>query len=144
MSNDLCGIRTWMQAELARQGLSDWTFVYDDARTRAGCCMYDRRQISMSRRFAAACPMDAVRDIAMHELAHALLPGEGHSRRWRDLAVSLGSRGTREHYYVFSRPQVLATCRCMTIAVWRHRVSRKLRTTPCPRCGCLPLVRKLP
>ena len=127
---------------MERHGLDDWTFVYDNARTRAGMCKYDRRQISMSRRFVAACPLDAVRDIAMHELAHALLPGEGHSQRWRELALSLGSRGTRLHPYAFSRPKVLATCRCLTISVWRHRVTRKLRTTRCRCCGSLPLIHK--
>ena len=38
------------QYGLARQG---WTFRWDSARRRAGCCRYDRKVISLSRHYAA-------------------------------------------------------------------------------------------
>lgn len=134
-------VREWGDEHIAKNGLTEWRFAYDNAKTRAGQCDYQRKRITLSRHFVIHCPPEAISDIFMHELAHALLPpGEGHSARWSQLARSLGSSGKRCHPYCFYPPKVLAICRCMHIAVWRHRASRKLRQQRCSKCGCAPLV----
>jgi hypothetical protein len=77
-------------------GLRDWTFAFDNAKTRAGVCRPGRRQIGLSRPLTALHDEAGVRDTILHEIAHALVgPRHGHDAAWRAKATQLGCSATR-------------------------------------------------
>ena len=81
---------------MADHGLSGWTFRFDRARRRAGLCRYDRREISLSGPLAELYDEADVREVVLHEIAHALAGARhGHDAVWRATARSLGSSGRR-------------------------------------------------
>jgi predicted SprT family Zn-dependent metalloprotease len=81
---------------MARHGLTGWELVFDDAKTRAGVCRHDRRQIGLSRPLTSVHGVEQVTDTILHEIAHALAgPKHGHDRVWRRIAVRIGCTGLR-------------------------------------------------
>ncbi|MFI7587086.1 SprT-like domain-containing protein [Spongisporangium articulatum] len=81
---------------MARHGLLGWSLVFDNAKTRAGICRQDRRQIGLSRVLTALHDEAEVRDTVLHEIAHALVGVEhGHDEVWRAQARRIGCTGRR-------------------------------------------------
>lgn len=77
-------------------GLSGWVLTFDRAKTRAGICRADRRQIGLSRVLTGLHGEAEVRDTVLHEIAHALVGVEhGHDAVWRARARSIGCSGAR-------------------------------------------------
>lgn len=75
---------------MAQYGLSDWEFGFDGARRRLGACWPRRRRITLSRHFVELNEQRIVRDVILHEVAHALTPGDGHGPRFKRKARELG------------------------------------------------------
>lgn len=86
-----------MAGELMRtHRLTGWTFAFDRAKTRAGQCRFDRREISLSRHLTALHSADQVRDTVLHEIAHALAgPKQGHGPAWQEVAIRVGAQPHR-------------------------------------------------
>ena len=95
---ELDRVRRWADA-LIRLHLDDgWSFAFDNARTRAGLCNYDRKRISVSRLLAARDDDDEIHQVLLHEVAHALAgPAAGHGPAWKRTATELGYIGKRLH-----------------------------------------------
>lgn len=75
-----------------------WTFGFDRAVRRAGVCRYDERRITISRHLAERAEEDEVRQVLLHEVAHALAGHRaGHGPRWRARAAAIGYTGSRLH-----------------------------------------------
>ncbi|NBT51009.1 MAG: hypothetical protein EBT12_05555, partial [Marivivens sp.] len=68
---------------------------FDDAKTRFGQCRYTPKEISLSRPLTKANDEEQVRDTILHEIAHALTPGEGHGNVWKKVAIKIGCDGKR-------------------------------------------------
>ncbi len=88
------------RAWLTQLGLEGWTFHWDRAVKRMGCCWPTRRRISLSRYYAAAnLPQnpDVLRRTLLHELAHALAwthqRQTGHGPAWKYWCGQLGIAG---------------------------------------------------
>lgn len=75
--------------------LRGWTFAYDNARGRFGYCDYSKREIGLSRRLTPYRTMAEITNTILHEMAHAITPGDGHGRKWRALFISMGGDGQR-------------------------------------------------
>ena len=76
--------------------LFDWTFIFDNARRRAGVCDFDARSIALSRHFTALNNPHAVRMTMLHEIAHAIVgSGHGHDRVWKRTCLAIGGDGNR-------------------------------------------------
>ena len=58
---------------------------------KAGCCDYSWKIISLSRYYVLANEEAAVMDTVLHEIAHALTPGDGHGAKWKAACVKLGA-----------------------------------------------------
>jgi predicted SprT family Zn-dependent metalloprotease len=79
-----------------RHGLTGWRLVFDNARTRAGVCRSDRREIGLSRHLMDLYSAEQVTETVLHEIAHALVgPRHGHDRVWRTTARRIGCSGLR-------------------------------------------------
>ncbi|MDU0968519.1 MAG: SprT-like domain-containing protein [Actinomycetaceae bacterium] len=77
------------QYGLAQQG---WRVQFDRATRRAGCCRFDRQVISLSAPLMRLYDADQVRDVVLHEVAHALAgPRHGHDQTWRRIAQRVGA-----------------------------------------------------
>lgn len=82
--------RSLASALMAQHGLTDWKFGFDGARRRLGACWPGRKRITLSRHFVELNDPSLVRDVTLHEIAHALTPGDGHGERFRRKATELG------------------------------------------------------
>ena len=144
---------------MVEHGLSGWTFRFDRARRRAGLCRYDRREISLSGPLTELYDEADVREVVLHEIAHALAGARhGHDAVWRATARSLGSTGRRvvredspemEGDWVgtcpaghrvtrFRRPQRPQACaRCSPVFDRRFLLSWTYRGRPVPELGAL-------
>lgn len=138
---------------LARQlmiehGLGEWEFRYDHARRRFGCCFYKRKLITLSRPLTLLNDDRQVRDTILHEIAHALTPGDGHGRKWRQTCARIGAQPTRcyDDKAVRSPPRAAAKylLGCGTCNWWVER--RRLRRVAlvCRRCESRLMFRQKP
>ncbi|MCA5892289.1 SprT-like domain-containing protein [Isoptericola sp. NEAU-Y5] len=117
---------------IAEHGLEGWTFRFDRARRRAGLCRHDRREISLSGPLTALYDEADVREVVLHEVAHALVGARhGHDARWRATARRIGASGRR--LVSEDSPQIdgpwVGTCPS------GHRVTRHRRPQPWQACG---------
>lgn len=80
---------------MSEHGLTGWSFAFDHARRRFGACNYTRKRITLSRPLVLLNGIDAVRDTVLHEIAHALCPGDRHGPRWRAMCARLGANPKR-------------------------------------------------
>ena len=95
---ELDRVRTWAEALIRLHLDEGWTFAFDNARTRAGLCNYDRKRISVSKLLAARYEDDEIHQVLLHEVAHAVAgPAAGHGPRWKRTAEDLGYAGKRLH-----------------------------------------------
>lgn len=147
---ELQRVRRWAEALIALHlDPAQWSFGFDNAKTRAGLCNYDRKHISVSRYLASRYDDDEIHQILLHEVAHALAGARaGHGPSWRAVARELGYVGKRLHdgavadelapwvgscprghlHYRYRRPAKQLSCgRCSRrfsrdfLIEWRHR-----------------------
>lgn len=77
-------------------GLPGWRIEFDNAKRRAGVCKHGSRTIGLSSALTRLHSEAEVRETILHELAHALAgPAHQHDDVWRQIAVSIGSNGSR-------------------------------------------------
>ncbi|MFI5933916.1 SprT-like domain-containing protein [Actinoplanes sp. NPDC051494] len=93
---NLTQARELATALMTQHRLTGWSLVFDDAKTRAGVCRSDRRQIGLSRSLISLYSPEQVTETVLHEIAHALAgPRHGHDRVWRATAQRIGCSGRR-------------------------------------------------
>ncbi|MGC5617598.1 SprT-like domain-containing protein [Georgenia sp. Z1491] len=81
---------------MAEHGLRGWTVALDRAVRRAGATHFHDRRITLSRHLVELYTEDEVRDVVLHEIAHALVgPRVGHGPRWRAAVVRIGGSPRR-------------------------------------------------
>lgn len=116
---------------MREHGLTDWRLTFDRAKTRAGQCRFDRREISLSSPLMRLQDEKEVRETILHEIAHALVgPEHGHDALWRQTARSIGSTGqTRLRTDSLPKADWVGTCPN------GHTVSRHRRPSRPLSCG---------
>ena len=96
--SDLERVRRWADALIALHLDPSWTFGFDNARTRAGLCSYDRKRITVSRLLAARYDDDEIHQVLLHEVAHAMAGARAaHGPVWKAVAREIGYEGKRLH-----------------------------------------------
>lgn len=115
-----------------------WTFAFDHARRRFGCCNLTQRRITLSRPLTFLNTEAQVRDTLLHEIAHALTPGNGHGARWKAMCQRIGARPQRcyreDEVIAPPRPVAPYLLGCPGCGWWverRRRTGRKLQCRYC-------------
>lgn len=131
-------------ANLARELIAThappgWTFSWDRAVRRLGCCKYGTRQITMSYDLTVIAPEPEVRNMILHEIAHAVAGYDAaHGPHWVRVARSLGCTGDR-CYDVAKVGRIeakwQATCPSCSKTYHMHRIKHKHLVRWCPPCG---------
>ena len=81
-----------------------YTFKFDTAKRRFGCCNYTKKTIGLSMPLCSE-NLDKIdtkiTDTMLHELAHAFsvhvygIKGRGHNNNWKHIATQIGCDGNR-------------------------------------------------
>lgn len=87
----------FFEAKCKEHGLDGWTFhvVSSTSKRNIGYCSAWRKKIAIQAHFFFAMTAAQVEETILHELAHALTPGEGHNKVWRAKAIELGDTHAR-------------------------------------------------
>lgn len=121
---------------LDEHGLSDWTVRWDRAKRRAGCCVHARRELSFSATLARMYPPDTMRDVVLHEVAHALAgPRHQHDEHWRTIARELGARPQALLPADLPRPAAAWVGTCPSCGAGKELHSTPRRVVSCGRCA---------
>jgi predicted SprT family Zn-dependent metalloprotease len=118
--------------------LPDWSFDFDHARARVGCCHYADRRITLSRHLVLYLTAPEVDQALLHEIAHAKAGAKaGHGPAWRQAAARLGYTGRRTMPVPDARAQARWTAACPRGHEYhRHRrPSGKAYCSVCARGG---------
>ena len=119
---------------LKEHGLADWTFKFDRAKRRFGCCNYSTHTISLSRDLTRLNSKAEVRDTLLHEIAHALTRGNGHGPAWRAKCLELGARPERYYASKVAQPAPNYLLECPSCDLQVPRMRRSKRALYCRRC----------
>ncbi len=132
---DLDRVRRWADALIALHLDPTWTFGFDNARTRAGLCSYDRKRITVSKLLAARYDDDEIHQVLLHEVAHAMAgPRAGHGPRWKAVAADLGYEGKRLHGGAIADELAPWIGQCPAGHV-HYRYKRPTRVVSCAICS---------
>ena len=81
---------------MGRHGLRGWEFGFNRRKRSLGLCRYTERRIELSTHFVAGHEAPEIRDVILHEIAHALAGHEaGHGPLWRAICNAIGARPQR-------------------------------------------------
>lgn len=127
-------------------GLSHWQFDFDRASRRFGSCNWTRRQITLSWKLTALNTSEQVRETILHEIAHAMAPGDGHGNKWRSACARLGIEPNR----CYTDSEVKSPSRrmspfeigCAQCDWWTPRFRRPTRMLVCRMCRNEAMIRE--
>jgi len=94
--------------------LIDWSFEFDNAVRRFGCCHYNTKTITLSKPLTKLNPASEVKDVILHEIAHALCKRtDYHNHAWQAMAKSIGCNPTRcySNNVIKPKPKYITTCK---------------------------------
>jgi len=119
--------------------LEAWTFGYDSAKTRAGCCYGRRKHITLSEHLIVGNNVPEIIDTLLHEIAHGIDSEDrgtsDHSPRWVAIARAIGCNGNRcynKDEKVMPEGKHLYKCPKCEREVRYHK--KKKRATACGKC----------
>ncbi len=117
---------------IAKHNLHEWRFNFDNARKRAGCCLYKEQVITMSQQFCLNAEDNEITDTILHEIAHALVGHQhGHNAIWQAKAREIGCSANRTHDVEVSTPRYIVSCRNCGIFGTRDK---RGQNRVCKRC----------
>jgi predicted SprT family Zn-dependent metalloprotease len=128
-------------------GLHDWTFDWDRAERRFGCCFYGSKRITISYKLASINTEERVIKTALHEIAHALVGHRHHHDAvWRATCLRIGGDGERcytDRNTVSVAPKWVGRCPTCD-RVWKRHNRPQRRILFCTPCNPTPLERFSP
>jgi predicted SprT family Zn-dependent metalloprotease len=132
---ELNRVRTWAHALIDLHLDRDWSFGFDNAKTRAGLCNYTDKRISVSKYLASRYEDDEIHQVLLHEVAHAIAGTRaGHGPRWKAVAADLGYEGKRLHEGAIADELAPWVGTCPS-GHSHYRYRRPTRTLACGKCS---------
>lgn len=114
---------------------TEWKLGWSHARRIFGQCHYAVKTIFLSKPLVELNPEDQVLDTILHEIAHALTPGDGHGNEWRAMCRKLGATPKTKGKGAAPVKRWAATCTCGRV-YRRDRLPNKVNgVTPNRYCG---------
>lgn len=115
-----------------------WSFDFDTAKRRMGCCNHRHKLITLSKVICRIASDEEITDTILHEIAHARVgPGYGHGPFWRAVAQQLGCTGERCHSVpTHQGAKYRAECDECGKTYHRHRKTAHLANGGYYRCSC--------
>ena len=110
-----------------------WSVTANNRKSAYGMCNYTYRTISLSKALTPNCTDKAIQDTIIHEIAHALCPGQKHNEVWRRKCIELGGDGKRAGGQ--DKLSKDATQVMKEISNW---------TLTCPSCGKINYINRKP
>jgi SprT protein len=128
---DIDDARILARQRMDQHGLHRWSRVFGQAQTYFGLCDKRQQRITISAPLTLLNNLEEVREVMLHEIAHATTTDPGHGRLWQAQARLLGCRPERCYHQVRQPPPPFVGtcpgCGAETTAYRRRRVS-------CGRC----------
>jgi predicted SprT family Zn-dependent metalloprotease len=107
---------------MTQHGVGHWRLEFDNAVRRFGQCRYGSQTISLSRKLVELNPESEVRDVILHEIAHAMVgPRQGHGAAWVRQARAIGYSGQRLHNAATPETRYVGKCPKCPAEFPRHR-----------------------
>jgi len=75
--------------------LVGWKCVVGSAKNILGKCIPSRKTIRLSKHLLNNSPLKTIKNTILHEIAHALTPGQKHNDTWKQKAIQIGCDGKR-------------------------------------------------
>ena len=106
--------------KLSEHGLTlkGWYFEFNRSIKAIGKCNYAKKRIYFSENWLHL-PEKEIKDVILHEIAHALTPGEGHGKKWKKMCLLIGAKPER--------------CKLLT-SEEKSKIKYKYTAT-CKKCG---------
>ncbi len=100
MSIDYSSIETLANSLLEKYGLrtvhgDGWKFIWNNRKASVGLCDYNSRTIQISKPIFKFLSEAEIRDTILHEIAHAITPGDGHGTLWKQCCIKIGANPKR-------------------------------------------------
>ncbi len=124
------------RALMRQHGLAGWSYALNRRKRSLGLCRYTARRIELSVYFVLHHPEQQVREVILHEIAHALAGhAAAHGPRWRAICQTIGARPKRCSDARMPAGRWNATCPACRRQYNRIRRPFRNRRYNCPQCG---------
>jgi predicted SprT family Zn-dependent metalloprotease len=121
--------------EMIEKHCPEYGFRWNNKKRALGTCDYVDKKIELSRHTVRINDEEMIRDIIIHEVAHALTYGHHHDSVWRAKAIELGGSGTRRSENAKSvKGKYQFTCKDCGYVSYMYRKPKSTRVC-CGRCN---------
>ncbi len=135
-SNATWDLLAYARQVLRQEQLHDWHVKWDQAKRRAGACHYQNKTLSFSQYLFATLPMQTMKEVVLHEVAHALAgPGHGHNQVWKAHAIRLGAPPEARLPSTVPQPPAPWVGTCQYCGNQRKLYSSPRRVSSCGNCS---------
>lgn len=122
---------------LSKHNLPDWEFDTFKSLRCLGRCNSEAKLISLSVQLITHGSEALIKDTILHEIAHALTPGEGHGPKWKMKASQIGATPktcaeTTPEMFAYLSPY-RGVCRACGYIAPVHRVNGSYTHKDCPK-----------
>ena len=134
-ADPLTTIQAVAEMLMKKHGLDDWSFRYHTKKRAVGTCYYQSKTIALSRYHAEQSELKDIVDTLLHEIAHALTPGDSHGSRWVAACQRIGANP--EKYFrgpVIDVPMKW-TLECPVCGRQTKKARKPTRQLSCGRCS---------
>jgi predicted SprT family Zn-dependent metalloprotease len=115
-----------------------WSLSFSKARFALGQCHFAKKQIRLSIYLLALNEQEKVKDIILHEIAHALAgPEAGHGPLWRAWARKVGAQPERRINANIPPGDWSSTCRACGLTHTMYRKPKRQYYCQCRKSGVL-------
>lgn len=121
---------------IRQHNLIGWSFDFDRAKRRLGCCFYSKKLITLSAPLVLLNDESHIRNTILHEISHGLVgQGHGHNYVWKRKAIEVGAKPERCFSEEVIKPQFLwvGYCPGCNKEYGFHRRPKKVKS--CGRCN---------